>query len=533
MAHAERVIKTTSVLILLFAVDLSATAQYDLTVRVGAAERRMQVSGRMTFTTDADAPSISLVLSQRMSSVRFTLVEPRGFSIRDVRSQPKGRNLAWTLATDKVIPAGAKVTLTFQYDGAGEIESQYHIGPEVTFVSAWGTDWYPLITAEDDKGIGRLSVHVPPAHDALAIGQRVGDERVGGERVITYDIRHPTYFAFAAGIFHVHLRGGKTPSKLYLLKDRPSAEKWLEGAAAIVAALEKEFGAYPQPELIFVEIPRHLSDAASFNAAGLPGLILLNHRVFDVPDMSYLWEFLTHEIAHAWFPHYFSIDRPGGRYMEEALAEYGALATVETLGGPDLARQLRISGYPTDPIFSAAKYFENVDRGNDHPIGALQPMPEHRQLAYTKGFLFFHMLARKVGVERFRTALAEIVRGHPHQSLPWWTFLAEIEKRTGSDLATFYDQWLNRTGAPSWTSSWRNVAGGTELTLRQSAPTYVLDLPVRVTLEGGKTIETVVHLDAAEATIVIAAPAPAASVEVDPDFHILHRLAPPATTPPK
>ena len=483
----------------------------------------------MTFVAASDGDELSIVLSPRMTNVYFTVVEPRAISVRKVQSRRKGESLVWTLSTSERLHAGAQVVVAFRYDGAGETANQYHIGPEVSFASAWGTNWYPLLATDDDKGSGRLRIHVPPGHDALATGTRIADERGEKERVVTYDVPHPTYFAFAAGAFHVQTVAGKTPAKSYLLNERPNARKWLEGVGAIVAALEKEFGPYPYRELIFVEVPRPLATAASFNAAGLPGLILLNHRAFDVPDVAMLWEFLAHEIAHEWFPHALSFDRPGGRYMEEALVEYGALAVVETLAGAEVAKEFRISGYHYDPMFSAAKYFSNVDRGIDHPIGALQSLPGHRELAYTKGFLFFHMLARKVGIERFRTAIRDIEAAHPYQSVPWWSFLAELEERTGAGLASFYDQWLNRTGVPSWSSAWRNVEGGVEVTLRQTLPAYVLDLPLRVTLDGGRTVEATMHVDAEETSAFIATPAPATKVDVDPDFHVLHRIAPPAS----
>ncbi|HYC61272.1 MAG TPA: M1 family aminopeptidase, partial [Thermoanaerobaculia bacterium] len=341
-------------------------------------------------------------------------------------------------------------------------------------------------------------------------------------RVIDYHVQYATYFAFVAGAFHVHERSAAVPLKAYLLSERNNAGTWLDGVAAIVAVLQKEFGTYPFEELSFVEIPRDVATAASFNAAALQGFILLNHRSLDVPDISLLWEWIAHEVGHMWFPHYVSFTRPGGRFMEEALAQYGAQRVVEALGGSDLARQSRISGYPPDPIYSATAYFRLVDGGIDHPIGALQRLPGHSDLAYTKGSMVFHMLSRSVGRERFRDALRKTTNASPYQTMPWWKFLSELERHAAVDLSAFYDQWFHRVGAPSWTFTWRNVDQAVEVTIRQTEPAYTLDLPIRVTVQDGAIVETEIRVVSSEETHLIPS-IPAINVELDPDFHVLHR----------
>jgi aminopeptidase N len=169
-------------------------------------------------------------------------------------------------------------------------------------------------------------------------------------------------------------------------------------------------------------------------------------------------------------------------------------------------------------------YFNLVDRGIDYPIGALQPLPGHRDVAYTKGFLVFHMLARKVGRETFRRALRDIADAHAAQPLEWWRFLQELERRSGVDLAKFYDQWLHRTGAPSWSERWRNIEGGVEVTIQQTSPVYELEMPVRITLESGSIVDTMVVADAEETTLIIPLTGRATQVSIDPDYHILRRV---------
>jgi aminopeptidase N len=515
------------------ALPLWAALHYDLDVTVMPIERRMHVEGELSLTMERESDQVSFLLSKRMSNVRLLLRSANAdIASTSVSSEPRGEDRLWVVRTKSAVGAGTKLILSFRYDAAGETASQYFVGPEVSFASAWGTNWYPLLQSSDNKSTARIRLRIPPGHDAMATGKRIADQRDARARVVEFQVATPTYLAFATGAFHIHRREGKRPLSAYLLKERANADAWLEGAEAIVAALEKEFGPYPFPEIAFVEIPRSISTAAEFNAASLQGFMLLNHRAFDVAAMSGLWEWLAHEISHGWFPHHLSFKRPGGRFMEEAFAEYGALCAVESLGGHALAKEFRISGYPADPIYSAAAYFRLVDRGLDHPVGVLQPLDAHRDLAYTKGSFFLYMLAHKVGRERFRIALREVADAHAFQKVEWWTFLQELQRRVDVDLSLFYDQWLHRTGAPSWTSTWSNVPGGVEVTLQQTAPAYQLDLPVRVTLESGATLERNVLLESEEKTLHLPTPSRASSVEIDPDFQILHRPTPPAPPPP-
>jgi hypothetical protein len=516
----------TAIAILSFvaAVDVAA-ATYDLTVRVGAAQRQIGVEGRVTFIA---GPPLRLILSKRMHSPRFEVVEPSGIALRERVAHERGENVVWTFRTDRPVPSGTRVTMSFAYEGSGETANQYHIGPDVSFASAFGTDWYPLVDTGSDRGTGRLRFHIAPGHDVVATGRRVADRRTASERVISYDVQHATYFGFASGAFHLHTRDASMPIKAYLLKERANAEDWLEGVGAVAAALEKEFGAYPFEELSFVEVPRDVAQAASFNAAALQGFILMNHRAFDVPNVSLLWEWIGHEIAHIWWPHYLGFGRPGGRFMEEAIAEYGGLRVVEALGGPDAARQFRVSGYAPDPIYSAAAYFRLVDSGVDHPLGALQSLPGHHDIAYNKGFMFFHMLSRKIGREGFRNALRRAATASAYQEVRWWKFLSEIERLAGVDLTTFYEQWLHREGTPAWSLEWRNADGAVEVSVTQTAPPYSLDLPVRITLDDGRVIETEMHIDTIEETTVVRTASRVTNVEIDPDFHVLRRPSAPS-----
>jgi aminopeptidase N len=502
-----------------------AAPDYDLDVRVAPDERRLDVSGTVRLPATASRrDTLCLVLSNQMRELRVEVLEPRASvgptELSAVREEHSTR---WTIRPARPVPSGGSVLLRFSYTGGDQLDRIFYVGPEVVFASAYGTDWYPLICDPSDKGTGRLQLSVPAGLVAHSEGARVSTPAEEARGIFRFENRHLTYFSFAAGAFRAVRGGARIPVVLYLLKEREGARAFADGVSRMVESIAEEFGPYPFRELTVVEIPRDLALKASFNAAAARGTVYANHRVFDVPDVSMIYEFLGHEIAHSWFPHTVALTTPPGLYMEEALAEYAGMRVVEKLAGPAAAAELRRTGYAPDPIFSARHYFELVGRGVDHPLGRLERSPDHRQIAYTKGALVWHMLAREVGHERFGRALAGIVRAYAFRGIRWQRFLDEIAARSGRRLDWFYEQWFERTGAPEFRLSWRQEGGAVRGAVTQTAPHYRATLEVVVEEEGGRRRTVRVRADGAETPFSVPARARVRSVTLDPDFHVLMR----------
>jgi aminopeptidase N len=503
--------------------------RYAIDARILPEEHRLTASGTLRLPpSNAARETIGLVLSDRMRDLQVEVLEPReSAGPATVASTPKGRSLRWTVRPPRPFPPGKAVTLRFSYQGGERLDVIFYIGPEVSFATAHGTDWYPLVDQPADRGVGTLRLTVPAGQLALAEGDRVSKAEEEARGVFGFENRRPSYFSFAAGRFHVVRREGAVPIVLYLLRDRDraNAEAFAAGVEKIIAALSVEFGRYPYRELALVEIPRELAQQAGFNAATVQGMVYVNHRAFDAPDISYLYEWLGHEISHSWFPNSVALRTPPGLFMEEALAEYGGMRAVEVLAGPAAAEEQRRTGYAPDPIYSAAAYFRLVGRGVDREIERLAPSDEDRDLAYTKGSFVWDMLSREVGLTRFRRALARITRLYAFRRLPWAELLREIEAGTGRDLGWFYQQWFGRTGAPELHLEWRQAAGTVYCTVTQPAPFYEATMELSADGEAGRRMTRRVRVRGASTSVSFRAPFPVQSVTLDPHYEVL-RWAP-------
>lgn len=456
--------------------------------------------------------------------MRVEIVEPSisagAAALEQVADGPRERvegersDATWVLRPQRPIPPGESALVRFTYEGSGEAGFLYYVGPEIAFASGWGDSWYPVIDGISGKATGELTVEVPDGWTAVT-----GAEAAG--RTLRFSYRHPTYFTFTAGPYTRVHRPGTVPLSAYVLTPRDHIDGYLEGVESMLEVLSAEFGRYPFDELILAEVPRDVAVRAGFNAFSPAGMLVLNSRAFDAPDVKYLLEWLGHEIGHQWFPHAVTWDPPAFPYMEEALAEYGGLRVVEELAGPEAARHTRTSGFEYDPIYSAAAYFKQVAAGVDRPLADMGTGIDQRNLAYNKGSLVFDMLSREVGRDTFRRALHDITRGRQLHTATWTDFVRTVNATCGRNLDWFFEQWLERDGAPDFRLSWTQADDTVRVTVTQPPPSYRARLKVEIQGSDGERLVQVVDVGNERADVTLPTGFRARAVVLDPDYEVL------------
>ena len=114
----------------------------------------------------------------------------------------------------------------------------------------------------------------------------------------------------------------------------------------------------------------------------------------------------------------------------------------------------------------------------------------------------------------------------------WHDLKDAFEVTSGEELDVFFDQWLTRAGAPRLEIADASVidAMTVRVTLRQSTPTYVLDLPVVVETVNDPE-RTSLRMDQAEQVFDIKVDAAPVRFSVDPGFDVFRRLLPGESAP--
>ncbi|MDQ3818738.1 MAG: hypothetical protein M3362_13810 [Acidobacteriota bacterium] len=477
---------------------------------------------------------IEFSLSEMMRDLQVEVLKPMasaGIARLDMVKTESGSLVPGGKTNDDIVyrvhPAhpflpGEAIELRFSYSGGGQTAFIFYVGPEVSFASAYGTTWYPQ-NSDHSEGIGSLRISVPAGETAIAGGDKRSSPEEEARGIFIFENNHPTYFSFASGKYTVIRREGAIPVSVYLLRGRENMQQYLEAVTRMISVLVEEFGPYRFKEFALVEVPRDLAQKAGFNAATPQGFAYINSNAFNVPASAanVLLEWYGHEFSHEWWPHVVSLKRPGGRFMEESLAEYGGLRVVETVAGPATAEQYRRKGYKPDPIYSALEYFKLVGAGIDGRLADLPAEAKFRDIAYNKGFLVWEMLSREIGRRKFQQVLRGITRRYAFQQLTLKEFWRAIEAGAGRDLGWFYEQWFERTGAPDFQITWKQEGPEVRGAITQAAPYYRATLQIEI--QGAQDQRLVYNVKVSEAQTEFRLPARfrVQSVTLDPHYLVL------------
>jgi Peptidase family M1 domain len=509
----------------------ASTIRYDLSIKVLPEDRRLEVNGTMRIPA-ANAPRafIEFSLSEQMRDLQVEVLKP--IASAGVAKVEQTRAVGGWLAPDgntnndivyRVHPArqflpGEDIELRFSYSGGEKMGVLFYVGPEVSFASAYGTTWYPQ-NSNHPEGIGSLRISVADGETAIAGGDKRSSLEEEAKGIFIFEIIQPTYFSFASGKYTVIRREGAIPVSVYLLRGRENMPKYLEAVTRMLSVLEKEFGPYRFKEFALVEVPRALAQKVGFNAATLQGFTLMNSNAFNGPPSAINW--YGHEFSHEWWPHVFSLKRPGGRFIEETLAEYGGLRVVETIAGPAAAERYRRTGYEADPIYSALEYFKVVGTGIDGKLGDLPADEKFRNVAYNKGFLVWDMLSREIGRTKFQQVLRGITSRYAFRQLTLREFWRAIEAGAGRDLSWFYEQWFERTGAPDFQITWKQEGRTVDGAITQAAPYYRATLEIEIQGDQDQRLVYTVRVRGARTEFRLPVRFRVQSVTLDPHYLVL------------
>lgn len=495
--------------------------EYDLAVHLIPDAHRIEVSGTLSLPPSGEPRAqLDLYLSEQMSAFQIEALDPGGSStaLEKAKTTDGDHIDHWVLRPREPFPAGKPVRLRFSYAGGGAIAYTFYLGPEGSFAGQ-GSFWYPRFA----NAQGRIAFSVPPGWTVLSTGARrsLASDESKGDFVFSNTV--PTRFAFAAAKYTVLTQAGVVPMRLYLLRPRPNAAEYLAGASRVLSTLSQEFGPYPYAGFSIAEVPPEQARQASFTGASMNGFILADSAALDSPfNLAYY----GHEIGHQWWANLVTHEGPRGSYMlDEAMAQFGSLQVVAALEGPLAAEQFRRSGYPGYSTAGCGSgYLLSTANGMDHALGDLPPDNWSHELADSKGFLVLDLLAETIGRERFREVLRGITATYAFRSVTWEKFLSAVQRASAEDLGWFFTQWFGRTGAPDWTSTWKQDGRGVHLEIAQLPPLYRMRLEVELTGQDGRLATRTVDVKEERTEVSWTTDLKVRSVTLDPHFHVLHWL---------
>jgi aminopeptidase N len=194
------------------------------------------------------------------------------------------------------------------------------------------------------------------------------------------------------------------------------------------------YGSAPSTTLKVVELPDD-----TVPAAWAPEIAAIASRAVT-PKVNY--RLLANTIAHQWWGVSVSPASRDDWWISDGFARYSEARYVEQAAGAagleEVVKDMSVGAlaYDTVPLSSAGK------------LGLFSP--EFQSLVTDKGAMILHMLRWVEGDQKYDQTMRTFASQYAGKSATLDDFRAIAEKQYGDQLAWFFSQWLDSTGAPEF-----------------------------------------------------------------------------------
>ena len=290
----------------------------------------------------------------------------------------------------------------------------------------------------------------------------------------------------------------------------------LKRVVPLIADYERLLGTFPVTQMTVIEGFPGADGVIGYSA---PGFLVVSRNVSQYAGvLAFAPEFLPHELAHQWFPLEVVIERQDDGWLAESLAEYLSWRYLREKD-PEAARRMVTAAMrdalepdPTRPLALGIRIF------------ALEPWSVTHATIYQRGMMIFRTLETVIDRERVDRALAEYFKRYQGRSASIADFQKICEEIAGRRLSWFFDYFLNGTRIPE--IEIRQVPSGApgivagDIVVKDMTPEATLRVEMRIRTAKG-VVEHSVATRGEVTPFSVNVPAPAMSIELDPDLRIL------------
>ena len=509
------------------------TFHHELTVNIDPATAKLDVEDKIRVPESADLSSLTFSLHENLTpqsltdgvTLEKTADEPgpedKGMDQEDYTSVIKSNN--YRIIIEEGLKPGS---LSLAY--AGEInhpvkqanqeyargfsQSPGLIDPQGVYLSG-STNWIPSFGEE--YVTYKMTVHSPAGWRSVSQGKRSGFADLPDFRTDVWEVDTPTeeIFVIAAEFTEYDYPMGNVMAMAFLReKDDGLANKYLETTAQYMEMYRGLVGTYPYSKFALVE---------NFweTGYGMPSFTLLGPQIIRFPFI--LHSSYPHELLHNWWGNGVFVDFETGNWCEGLTAYMADHLIAEQRGTGADYRRTTLQGY-TDYVTAENEFplkdFRSRTNASSSSIG------------YGKTAMMWDMLRLQVGDEDFTRAMQKFYRDNMFKRAGFDDIQAAFEEVTGDEFTEFFEQWVDRPGAPELAIKDVQLTGSeghqvlqVELEQIQQGDAYKLAVPIVVYSED-KVEREVVEMTTKQQTFSFVLDCEPLRLEVDPQFNLMRRL---------
>jgi hypothetical protein len=514
---------------------------YEVRASLDAVGQVMNAQAKVDFASKEASRVVDVELNQnlRVNSVRDVSGKPVSYDRDDASA------LKLHITLGDTVPAGAKVTLLFDYGGplSSRINDPNQ-GMRMAYIAKDGgylllpSRWFPLTDFPSNRYTGIFQIEVPGNMTVAGTGTSAGAPEsvtprpaaspapapalgnarhavpvspmsapappsMENERMLyTYRVDKPE----AAGTFVIaplQLSPQRAQGATYSIYTPPAvantAPAYADAISHVLDFYNDEFGPLPQPGLTLAQLPDGTVDGFA-----APGVLLLSARQWSAKPNERL---LADLVAHQWWGTQVTAATPSDVWITDGLSRYSeGLYVEQTSGKEGLNKALE------DFAVGALMFDDSAPIAS---AGRLEPgTEEYQSVVVNKGAMVFHMLRAIIGDANFSALLKDFYSRYSGKPARIQDFEQLAETRLAqpapaefkmgntpaaseqpASLRPFFTQWLHSTGVPEFNLEY--VVYRTKKGFRivgkakQNLDVFHMDVEVEVQTEGNPEFKTI------------------------------------------
>ena len=499
----------------LFAADKAAiqVTAYSIDAEIKPADHTLTAVTKVTFTALEPIETAVFELHGALKVDKVT----------DAANVPlsgeRGAEASLRITPATPLSQGKSYTWTFYYSGAlesdagGPVEGLKlaYVGDPITYLLYAGR-WFPMVGYQINRFRAEIHVKVPTGYTVIGSGaQGSAKPAANGENEYDFNWEKPGFpGTILAGKFEPAVSPAPNIHVYTTAAHKAAAQDYGQEALRVLAYFTSTFGLPESSRLNVVELPDDTVPAAW----GPEIAAIAGSRIGGKSD----FRLLSNTVAHQWWGSEVSPASQNDAWITNGMSRYGELMYLEDAAGRTAldAAILDVSAgalaYDTIPLSSA---------------GRLSPFsPEFQSMTLEKGGMVFHMLRWEVGDDSFLKILRAALSQFTDKGIKTSDFEKVAEAQSQQQLTPFFAQWLDGTGAPTFTDKYAIYRLGNNRGFRTIGEIQqdldLFNMPVELRIEtDGKTETKRISVVGTDSQYVVDTFGRPRHVLIDPDNWVL------------
>lgn len=416
---------------------------YQLSVELFPDRHRLEGTAKVRFTAE---DTLAIAVFGLHNGLRIKEVTDENGKKLD--SERVSRDSTVRVPLPDGLPAGQSMTLTFQYEGILQSAADSpvpglklaYVGDDISYLLYAGR-WFPTVGYRTDRFTSTIKVTVPA--DLKVIGS--GTAKVEPAKATAGSPPRQTWTfvwdkpsfpgTIIAGRFdQSSINRGVDYQVFFTSLKKQFAATYADTAARAYEFFSAIYGPGPVTTIKVVELP---DDTVPSEWA--PEIVALSSRAIEEKTN---YRLLANTIAHQWWGGKVSPQSRADFWLMDGTARYSEARYVEQVAGEAAFEQV------ADDFAVGALAYDDVPLSSVDRLDVFSP--QFQSLVTDKGAEILHMLRWVVGDQQFDQIMRTFLSQFSGKSVSRADFEDVASQVHGENLAYFFTQWLDSTGAPKF-----------------------------------------------------------------------------------